>query len=129
MEPIYMSGPWITEHEIKVVEDCMRNGWYNYNYVETFQKEFAAYHDRKYGVMTPSCTTAIHLSLTALGIKDGDEVIVPDCTWIATAAPVTYLRATPVFCDIDSVNCVMTGDIETAIVVLVCSPTALETTT
>lgn len=104
METIYMSGPWITEHEIKTVEDCMRNGWYNYHYVETFQKEFAAYHNRKYGIMTPNCTTAIHLLLTALGIKDGDEVIVPECTWIATAAPITYLRAIPVFCDIDPVN-------------------------
>lgn len=98
---IFMAGPWITEHEIKVVEDCMKNGWYNYNYVETFQKEFAAYHNRKYGIMTPNCTTAIHLLLTALGIGDGDEVIIPECTWIATAAPVTYLKATPVFCDID----------------------------
>ena len=82
----------------------MRHGWYNYHYVEAFQKEFAAYHDRKYGIMTPNCTTAIHLLLTALGIKDGDEVLVPECTWIATAAPITYLRATPVFGDIEPVN-------------------------
>ena len=104
MAEIFMSGPWITEHEIRVVEDCMRNGWYNYDYVETFQREFAAYHNRKYGIMTPNCTTAIHLLLTALGITDGNEVIIPECTWIATAAPVTYLRATPVFCDIDPVH-------------------------
>lgn len=101
MERIFMAGPWITEHEIRVVEDCMRNGWYNYNYVETFQKEFAAYHGRAYGIMTPNCTSAIHLLLTALGVQEGDEVIVPECTWIATAAPITYLRATPVFCDIE----------------------------
>ncbi|MCP4397507.1 MAG: DegT/DnrJ/EryC1/StrS family aminotransferase [bacterium] len=104
MEPIYMAGPWITEHEIAIVEDCMRNGWYNYNYVERFEKEFAAYHNRNYGIMTPNCTMAIHLLLTALDIKDGDEVIVPEITWIATAAPITYLRATPVFCDIDPVD-------------------------
>ena len=106
MEPIYMAGPWITEHEIETVNDAMRTGWYEkpYWYVETFQKEFAAYHDRKYGVMTPNCTTAIHLLLTALGISDDDEVIVPECTWIATAAPITYLRAKPVFCDIEPVN-------------------------
>lgn len=104
MKPIYMAGPWITEHEIKIVEDCMRNGWYDYKYVETFQKEFAAYHNRKYGIMTPNCTTSIHLLLTAMGIKEGDEVIVPENTWIATVAPVTYLKATPVFCDIDPVN-------------------------
>ena len=104
MKPIYMAGPWITEHEIKTVEDCMRNGWYDYKYVEKFQKEFAAWHDRKYGIMTPNCTTSIHLLLTAMGIKEGDEVIVPENTWIATVAPVTYLKATPVFCDIDPVN-------------------------
>jgi perosamine synthetase len=84
----------------------MRYGWYEkpYWYVETFQKEFAKYHDRKYGIMTPNCTTSIHLLLTALGISDDDEVIVPECTWIATAAPITYLRAKPVFCDIEPVN-------------------------
>jgi len=96
-----MSGPWITDHEMRIVEHCMKNGWYNYYYVETFEQEFAAYHGRRYGIMTPNCTTAIHLLLTALGVSDGDEVIVPECTWIATAAPVTYLRATTVFCDID----------------------------
>jgi perosamine synthetase len=101
MEPIYMAGPWITEHEIKTVEDCMRNGWYNYNYVETFQKEFAKYHDRKYGIMTPNCTTAIHLLLTALGVTDRDEVIAPECTWVGSTAGISYLRANPVFCDID----------------------------
>jgi perosamine synthetase len=104
MEPIYMSGPWITEHEIKTVEDCMRNGWYNYHYVETFQKEFAAYHNRKYGIMTPNCTTAIHLLLTAIGIKDDDEVIVPELTWVGSTAGITYLRAIPVFCDVDPIH-------------------------
>jgi len=104
MDSKYMAGPWITDHEINVVADCMRNGWYNYDYAERFQKEFAAYHNRKYAIMTPNCTTSLHLLLTAMGIHDGDEVIVPECTWIATSAPVTYLRATPVFCDIDPVH-------------------------
>lgn len=104
MDSSYMAGPWISEHEIKVVEDCMKSGWENYYYVETFQKEFAKYHGRKYGIMTSNCTTSIHLLLTVLGIKDGDEVIVPECTWIASSAPINYLRATPVFCDIDPVN-------------------------
>jgi perosamine synthetase len=49
----------------------------------------------------PSCTSAIHLALAALSVGPGDEVIVPDITWIATAAPVTYVGATPVFADID----------------------------
>ncbi len=106
MKKIFMAGPWITELEVKTVEDAMRNGWYEnaYHYVEVFQKEFAKYHNRKHAIMTPNCTTAIHLLLTAMGIKDGDEVIVPECTWIATAASITYPRATPVFCDIEPVN-------------------------
>jgi perosamine synthetase len=106
MDPIFMAGPWITEHEIGVVEDAMRNGWYEhaYDYCEKFQDEFAAYHDRKYGIMTPNCTTAIHLLLTGLGIGQGDEVILPECTWIATGAAISYLDATPVFCDIDGIN-------------------------
>ncbi|MFC1623844.1 DegT/DnrJ/EryC1/StrS family aminotransferase [Candidatus Omnitrophota bacterium] len=106
MKQIYMAGPWITELEIKTVEDAMRNGWYEhaYDYCEKFQKEFAVYHGRKYGIMTPNCTTAIHLFLAGLGISMGDEVILPECTWIATGAGITYLGATPVFCDIDSVN-------------------------
>jgi len=105
-EPIFFAGPWVTEHEVKVVTDMLRNGWYEqpYDYCEKFQDEFAAYHGRKYGIMTPNCTTAIHLLLTGLGISEGDEVILPDCTWIASSAGVTYLSATPVFCDIDPVH-------------------------
>lgn len=103
---MHMAGPWITEHEIKTVEDAMRNGWYDhaYDYCEKFQTEFASYHQRKYALMTPNCTTAIHLLLTALGIRPGDEVILPDCTWIATGAGITYLGATPVFADIHPDN-------------------------
>jgi len=106
MEPIYMAGPWITEHEINVVADAMRNGWYEnaYYYVEKLQEEFAAYHNRSHALMTPNCTTAIHLLLSGLGIGEGDEVILPECTWIASGAGVTYQRATPVFCDIDPVS-------------------------
>lgn len=102
-QTIHMAGPWITEHEMKTVQDAMTKGWYEepYAYCEKFQKEFAAYHGRKYALMTPNCTTAIHLLLAGLGIGEGDEVLVPDCTWIASAAPITYLKATPVFCDID----------------------------
>eukprot|EP00210_Caulerpa_lentillifera_P009585 g9142.t1 len=85
----------------------MRHGWYGkdaYTYVEKFESEFAAYHDRSYGLMTPNCTTAIHLLLAGLGIEEEDEVIVPECTWIASVAPVIYQRAQPVFADIDPVN-------------------------
>ncbi len=104
---IYMAGPWVTEFEEKIVLDALRNGWYGknaYAYVEKFEAEFAAYHDRQFALMTPNCTTAIHLLLAGLGITEGDEVIVPECTWIASAAPITYQRAKTVFVDIDPVN-------------------------
>lgn len=96
-------GPSITQHEIDTVVDAMKNGWYGdkkYWYVEEFEKNFAQYHQRKYALMTPNCTSAIHLLLMGLGFGKGDEIIVPECTWIATAAPITYVGATTVFADI-----------------------------
>jgi perosamine synthetase len=51
--------------------------------------------------MTPNCTTALHLLLAGLGIKDGDEVIAPECTWVGSVACITYQRATTVLADID----------------------------
>ena len=101
MNPIQMAGPWITDLERNTVAEMMFNGWSNYDYVERFEREFAAWHGRKYALMTPCCTHAIHLILLALGINEGDEVIVPECTWTASAAPITYQKATPVFADIN----------------------------
>lgn len=101
---IYSAGPDITQHEIDIVTDALKNGWYGknaYYYCELFQDEFAKYHNRKYGIMTPNCTTAIHLLLKGLGIEEGDEVLVPECTWIGSTAGISWLGATPVFCDIE----------------------------
>ncbi len=98
---IQMAGPSITDHEVKTVADCMANGWFNYDYVERFEREFAAYHGRRFGLMTPNCTSAIHLLLLGLGVGAADEVILPECTWIASAAPVTYQGARTVLCDIE----------------------------
>ena len=113
--PYYMAGPSITELEISCVMDAVKNGWYEnaYYYVEKFEKEFAAYHDRKYCLMTPNCTSAIHLLLAGLGISDNDEVIVPECTWIASVSPLKLCRATPVFADIDPLTwCIDPSSIE-----------------
>jgi perosamine synthetase len=99
-----MAGPSITDLEKEVVAEMMEHGWDNYDYVEKFESAFAHWHGRKYCLMTPCCTHAIDLLLLTLGISEGDEVIVPECTWTATAAPVTYQKATPVFVDIDPDN-------------------------
>ncbi|MFC1875765.1 DegT/DnrJ/EryC1/StrS family aminotransferase [Thermodesulfobacteriota bacterium] len=103
MDKIPVSGPWITQKEIDYVADAAKTAWYqNANvYNERFEKAFAQYLEVKHAVALPSCTSAIHLSLIALGIGPGDEVIVPDITWIATAAPISYVGADPVFADVD----------------------------
>jgi perosamine synthetase len=103
MERIPVAGPSITQKEIDYVTDAVTNAWYsNANvYHDRFEKAFADYLGRRYAMALPSCTSGLHLALLALGVGPGDEVIVPDATWIASAAPITYVGATPVFADID----------------------------
>jgi perosamine synthetase len=86
------------------VIEAAAHGWYEnaQSWSGRFERAFAERHAVKHAMALPSCTSAIHLTLAALGIGPGDEVIVPDVTWIATAAPVTYCGATPVFADIDA---------------------------
>lgn len=102
-----MAGPSITNLEREIVLDAMKEeNWYDgrYFYVEKFEKEFAKFHDRKYALMTPNCTQAIYLLLASLGIKKGDEIIVPDCTWTGSIAAIPFCNATPIFCDIEEKN-------------------------
>ena len=103
MERIPVAGPWITDREIGYVTEAVTRCWYRNagEFHDRFHEAFAAYIGVRYAVSLPSCTSAIHLSLLALGVGPGDEVIVPDATWIASAAPITYVGATPVFADID----------------------------
>ena len=100
---IPVSGPSITQKEIDYVTDAVTNGWYgNANlYQSRFERAFAEYLGVKHAMALPSCTSAIHLALAALGVGRGDEVIVPDITWIASSAPIDYVGATPVFADVD----------------------------
>jgi perosamine synthetase len=102
-ERIPVAGPWITQKEVDYVADAAANAWYSNagSYNARFEAAFAAYVGRKHAISLPSCTSAIHLALLAAGVGPGDEVIVPDITWIASAAPITYVGATPVFADVD----------------------------
>lgn len=101
--PIPVAGPSITQKEIDYVTDAVTNAWYEKAgvYNEKFEKSFAEYLGRRYAISLPSCTSGLHLALLSLGIGPGDEVIVPEITWIATAAPIDYVGATPVFADVD----------------------------
>jgi perosamine synthetase len=112
VERIPVSGPWITEKEIAYVTDAVTNAWYaNANvYHRRFEAAFSQYVGRRHAMALPSCTSAIHLSLLALGIGPGDEVIVPDATWIASSAPISYVGATPVFADVDPDSWCLTAE-------------------
>ena len=112
MERIPVAGPWVTEREVSYVSDAAANGWYTNasGYVQRFEAAFASYLGVRHAVAVPHCTAALHLSLASLGIGAGDEVIVPELTWIATAAPITYVGATPVFADVDPHTWCITAD-------------------
>jgi perosamine synthetase len=102
-EMILTAGPSISARESSYAADAARNGWNREwsKYITRFEQEFAAYVGRKYAISTSCCTGALHLSLLSLGIGPGDEVIVPDITWVATANAVLYAGATPIFCDVE----------------------------
>jgi len=102
-ELILTAGPSVTEKEIKYVTDAVTNGWNNHwnDYIIRFEEEVGKYIGVKHAITTYSYTGALHLSLAVLGLKEGEEVIVPEITWIATDVAVTYTGATPVFANID----------------------------
>lgn len=99
---ISFAGPSITEKEVAYVFDAVQNGWYeNYDgYVKRLEQAFADYLGVKYTLATHCCTLALHLAAAALGLKQGDEVIVTDFSWVATAYAIAYTGATCVFTDI-----------------------------
>jgi len=99
---IHYTKPSITEKEVEYATDAARNGWGErcYEYIQRFEELFKQHLGVKYAIATSSCTGALHMGLAALGIGPGNEVILADTNWIASAAPITYLGAKPVFVDI-----------------------------
>lgn len=100
---ILTAGPSISAREAAYAFDAAKYGWNHQwsKYLKAFETAFAAYVGVKYALATSSCTGALHLALAALGLGPGDEVIVPDITWVATGNAVLYVGATPVFADVD----------------------------
>ncbi len=100
---IPVTGPSITQKEIDYVTQAARDGWdeNHTKYVNLFEKKFSEYIGRTYALATSSCTGALHLACLAIGIKKGDEVIVPNATWQASIEPLYYVGATPIFVDIE----------------------------
>lgn len=92
----------LLEQEVLSVLDPLRSGWLVQGpKVREFEEKWSAFTGAKHSIAVTSCTTALHLSLAALGFGPGDEAIVPAFTWVATANVVEHLGGRVVFCDID----------------------------
>jgi perosamine synthetase len=109
---IPVAGPSITSKEVDYVAEAARDGWYQNAGVfhQRFEAAFARFVGRRYAMALPSCTSALHLALAAHGVGSGDEVVVSDLTWIASAAPITYVGAEPIFADVDPETWCMSAD-------------------
>lgn len=110
--------PSITSLETSYSADAALNGWGErcYEYITRFEKSFAEFLGVKYAIATSSCTGALHMGLAALDVGAGDEVILADTNWIATASPIVQLGATPVFVDVLADSwCIDPARVESAI--------------
>jgi perosamine synthetase len=102
---IPIATPSMGEEEWMAVKEPIEKGWLTQGpKVKEFETLFAQMHNVKHALAVSNCTTALHLALLACGVGEGDEVIVPSFTWVATANAVLYCNATPVLVDIDPVS-------------------------
>lgn len=102
---ILIALPCTGEEEWQAARAPLVEGWLTQGpKVAAFERAFAERHQVKHAFASTSCTTALHLILTALDIGPGDEVIVPAFTWVSTANVVLYCGAKPVFADVDRVT-------------------------
>ncbi len=92
----------LTDEEFKIISKPLKSGWLvQGEFVEEFEKRFSQYTGAKHSIAVTSCTTALHLSLSALNFKIDDEAIVPAFTWISSANVIEHLGGKVTFCDID----------------------------
>jgi perosamine synthetase len=99
---IAIAKPYLTEDEAQAAYDTILTGWITQGpKVAEFEEKFAQYVGSKYAVAVSNCTTALHLAMIVAGIKEGDEVICPSMSYIATANSIMYVGAKPVFAEID----------------------------
>jgi dTDP-4-amino-4,6-dideoxygalactose transaminase len=106
-ELLSFQPPAITEEEIAAVSETLRSGWLTTGpRTAELESRLRDYLEAKHVLAVSSCTAALHLSLVALGVGPGDEVITPSLTWPATANVIVHCGATPVFADVreDTLN-------------------------
>lgn len=99
---IYYTKPSITELEIRYATDAATHGWGErcYEYIERFERLFKQHLGVRHAIATSSGTGALHMGMAGLGIGPGDEIILADINWIASAAPIVHLGAKPVLVDV-----------------------------
>lgn len=99
---IPLAKPSLDKSEAQAAYDTILSGWVTQGpKVAEFEEKFAEYVGSKYAVAVSNCTTALHLSMIVAGIKEGDEVICPSMSYIATANCITYVGAKPVFAEVN----------------------------
>ncbi|MFT7612549.1 MAG: perosamine synthetase [Parvicellaceae bacterium] len=101
-----IAEPALSSKELEYLTDAFLSTWISSSgkYINKFEADFSSYSECEFGVATSNGTVAIHLALEALGIGEGDEVIVPDLTFAATINAVLHANATPVVVDVDPIR-------------------------
>lgn len=100
---IPIAKPYLTETEAQSAYDTILTGWVTQGpKVLEFEKKFADYVGAKYAVALSNCTTALHLAMIVAGVKEGDEVICPSMSYVATANSIKYVGANPIFAEVNS---------------------------
>ena len=115
---IPISKPFLSNLELEFVSEAVQSGWVSSlgRYIEQFESGFAAFCGVKYALTVSNGTVGLHLALATLGIKEGDEVIVPDLTFAATANAVRMTGAIPIPVDVERDSyCISVSAIEAAI--------------
>jgi perosamine synthetase len=108
---IHLFSPSYGEEEVRAVESVIKSDWWTLGPVTgEFERGFAKLLGTPHAVALNSCTAALSLSLSLLGVGEGDEVIVPTMTFVSTAHAVCYSRANLVFCDVDPTSLLISFD-------------------
>lgn len=111
IKKIPVSNPLFLGNELKYVTESVKSSWVRTGkYLDEFENKFAKFCNVSYGASTSSGTTALHLMLLGLKFKKGDEIIVPDMTYVASLNAITYVGAKPVLVDVDRTTWNMSVD-------------------